>query len=104
MFAHLCEHLSTLWSLRCTTAVCEQRSDQRITGRNDQVTAVFLPYCEQFLTNDGQQQKGSSMGSSWLQTSPSRLDSTPISAPATRSELDPKQVLTLENIETDGED
>jgi hypothetical protein len=26
-------------------------------GRNDQMMAVFLPYCEQFLTNDGQQQK-----------------------------------------------
>jgi hypothetical protein len=27
-------------------------------GRNDQMMAVFLPYCDQFLTDDNQQQKG----------------------------------------------
>jgi hypothetical protein len=27
-------------------------------GRNDQMMAVYLPYCDQFLTDDGQQLKG----------------------------------------------
>lgn len=36
------------------------RLDNRLSfkaGRNDQMMAVFLPYCDQFLTNDGQQER-----------------------------------------------